>query len=33
MLPHAPHFFTMPKTEGRSTVERVRATAADIGAG
>jgi 2,3-dihydroxyphenylpropionate 1,2-dioxygenase len=32
MLPHAPQFFTMPDTEDRDTVERVRATAAEIGA-
>ena len=32
MLPHAPQFFTMPETEDRSTVERVRETAAEIGA-
>lgn len=31
MLPHAPQFFTMPETEDRKTVERVRALAADIG--
>src|SRR5215470_11036883 len=31
MLPHAPQFFTMPETEDRETVERVRAIAADIG--
>jgi 2,3-dihydroxyphenylpropionate 1,2-dioxygenase len=31
MLPHAPQFFTMPKTEDRATVERVRKVAADIG--
>jgi len=31
MLPHAPQFFTMPETEDRQTVERVRAVAADIG--
>jgi 2,3-dihydroxyphenylpropionate 1,2-dioxygenase len=31
MLPHAPQFFTMPETEERATVERVRAVAADIG--
>ena len=31
MLPHAPQFFTMPPTEDRSTVERVRAKAAEIG--
>jgi 2,3-dihydroxyphenylpropionate 1,2-dioxygenase len=32
MLPHAPQFFTMPETEDRDMVERVRATAAEIGA-
>jgi 2,3-dihydroxyphenylpropionate 1,2-dioxygenase len=32
LLPHAPQFFTLPETEDRATVERVRATAADIGA-
>jgi len=31
MLPHAPQFFTMPDTEDRDTVERVRAVAAEIG--
>src|SRR5690242_19519924 len=31
MLPHAPQFFTMPETEDRATVERVRAVAAYIG--
>jgi 2,3-dihydroxyphenylpropionate 1,2-dioxygenase len=31
MLPHAPQFFTMPETEDRATVERVRGLAADIG--
>ena len=31
MLPHAPQFFTMPDTEDRDTVERVRAAAAEIG--
>ena len=31
MLPHAPQFFTMPETEDRKTVERVRRLAADIG--
>ena len=31
MLPHAPQFFTMPPTEDRANVERVRATAAEIG--
>ena len=32
MLPHAPQFFTMPETEDRDTVERVKAVAAEIGA-
>jgi 2,3-dihydroxyphenylpropionate 1,2-dioxygenase len=32
MLPHAPQFFTLPETEDRKTVERVRAVAAEIGA-
>ena len=32
MLPHAPQFFTMPETEDRETVGRVRVTAAEIGA-
>jgi 2,3-dihydroxyphenylpropionate 1,2-dioxygenase len=32
VLPHAPQFFTMPATEDRGTVERVRAVAAEIGA-
>jgi catalytic LigB subunit of aromatic ring-opening dioxygenase len=31
MLPHAPQFFTMPETEDRATIERVRAVAAEIG--
>jgi 2,3-dihydroxyphenylpropionate 1,2-dioxygenase len=31
MLPHAPQFFTMPKTEDRATVERVKAVAREIG--
>jgi len=31
MLPHAPQFFTMPETEDRATVERVKAVAAEIG--
>src|SRR5499427_10563572 len=31
MLPHAPQFFTMPETEDRDMVERVKATAAEIG--
>ena len=33
LLPHAPQFFTLPPTEDRATVERVRATAAEIGSG
>ena len=32
MLPHAPQFFTMPETEDKANVERVRTVAADIGA-
>jgi 2,3-dihydroxyphenylpropionate 1,2-dioxygenase len=32
MLPHAPQFFTMPETEDRDTVERIKTTAAEIGA-
>jgi 2,3-dihydroxyphenylpropionate 1,2-dioxygenase len=32
MLPHAPQFFTMPETEDREMVGRVRTTAAEIGA-
>ncbi len=31
MLPHAPQFFTMPETEDKATVEKVRAVAAEIG--
>jgi 2,3-dihydroxyphenylpropionate 1,2-dioxygenase len=31
MLPHAPQFFTMPETEDKNNVERVRAVAAEIG--
>jgi 2,3-dihydroxyphenylpropionate 1,2-dioxygenase len=31
MLPHAPQFFTMPDTEDRNAVERVRGVAAEIG--
>ncbi|HVH80345.1 MAG TPA: hypothetical protein VM782_13200 [Stellaceae bacterium] len=31
MLPHAPQFFTMPETEDRATVERVKAAAKKIG--
>ncbi len=30
-LPHAPQFFTMPETEDKATVARVRAVAAQIG--
>ena len=32
MLPHAPQFFTMPETEDRAVVERVKVAAAEIGA-
>jgi 2,3-dihydroxyphenylpropionate 1,2-dioxygenase len=32
MLPHAPQFFTMPETEDRAAVDRVKAAAAEIGA-
>jgi 2,3-dihydroxyphenylpropionate 1,2-dioxygenase len=32
MLPHAPQFFTLPDTEDKTNVERVRAVAAEIGA-
>ena len=32
MLPHAPQFFTMPETEERAPVERVKAAAKEIGA-
>ena len=32
LLPHAPQFFTMPETEDRDTVERVKGVAAEIGA-
>jgi 2,3-dihydroxyphenylpropionate 1,2-dioxygenase len=32
MLPHAPQFFTMPETEDRATVDRVKKVAAEIGA-
>jgi 2,3-dihydroxyphenylpropionate 1,2-dioxygenase len=32
MLPHAPQFFTLPDTEDKANVERVRAVAAEIGA-
>ena len=31
MLPHAPQFFTLPDTEDKTNVERVRAVAAEIG--
>ena len=31
MLPHAPQFFTMPETEDKAVVARVREVAADIG--
>ena len=31
MLPHAPQFFTLPPSEDRQTVQRVRAVAAEIG--
>ena len=31
MLPHAPQFFTMPDTEDKANVERVREVAAEIG--
>lgn len=31
MLPHAPQFFTLPETEDRETVERVRRIAGEIG--
>ena len=31
MLPHAPQFFTMPKTEDKAVVAHVREVAADIG--
>ena len=31
MLPHAPQFFTMPATEDRGTVARVKQAAAEIG--
>jgi len=31
MLPHAPQFFTMPDTEDRANVEKVRAVAREIG--
>jgi len=31
MLPHAPQFFTMPETEDKANVERVRAVAQEIG--
>jgi 2,3-dihydroxyphenylpropionate 1,2-dioxygenase len=32
MLPHAPQFFTLPDTEDKDTVARVKQAAADIGA-
>jgi 2,3-dihydroxyphenylpropionate 1,2-dioxygenase len=32
-LPHAPQFFTMPETEDKANVERVRKVAAEIGEG
>ena len=32
MVPHAPQFFTMPETEDRGTVERVKQAAIEIGA-
>src|ERR1700720_539856 len=31
MLPHAPQFFTMPETEDRATVARVKEVAREIG--
>ena len=31
MLPHAPQFFTMPETEDRATIARVKAVAHEIG--
>src|ERR1043166_6330793 len=31
MLPHAPQFFTMPETEDKANVEKVRKVAAEIG--
>jgi len=31
MLPHAPQFFTMPETEDKKTVARVKKVAAKIG--
>jgi len=31
MLPHAPQFFTMPETEDKAVVARVREVAADVG--
>jgi 2,3-dihydroxyphenylpropionate 1,2-dioxygenase len=33
MLPHAPQFFTLPETEDRGTVERVKRVAGQIGEG
>ena len=32
LLPHAPQFFTLPETEDKATVERVRALQGEIGA-
>jgi sarcosine oxidase gamma subunit len=32
MLPRAPQFFTLPETEDRTTVDRVKAAATEIGA-
>jgi 2,3-dihydroxyphenylpropionate 1,2-dioxygenase len=31
MMPHAPQFFTLPPTEDKGTVERVKAVAGDVG--
>jgi len=31
MMPHAPQFFTLPDTEDKATVERVRLKAGEIG--
>ena len=31
MLPHAPQFFTMPDTEDKTLVAKVREVAADVG--
>ena len=33
MLPHAPQFFTMPETEDRDTVQRVRGIATESAIG